>query len=179
MEEKKKEREVNLSDFDANFVISSFKNKERRNNPSSIPRALVPNYEKAETEQIAKEAEVATTTNNADISAESNKPNATDESTVSDVIDDAGGATSGMETTKRTTLNERKTAFGEYRKLFLTTPKITHRKPVFISEDLRERLDEIARKLGSKGMSASGFMENMAIHHLKMYDEDIEYWRKL
>ena len=71
MEEKKKEREVNLSDFDANFVISSFKNKERRNNPSSIPRALVPNYEKAETEQIAKEAEVATTTNNADISAES------------------------------------------------------------------------------------------------------------
>lgn len=179
MEEKKKEKEVNLSDFDANFVISSFKNKERRNNPSSIPRALVPNYEKAESEQKAKEAEAATTTNNADISAESNKPNTTDESTASDVIDDAGGTTSGTETTKRTTPKERKAAFEEYRKLFLTTPKITHRKPVFISEDLRERLDEIARKLGYKGMSASGFMENMAIHHLKMYDEDIEYWRKL
>lgn len=127
-------------------------------------------------EQKAKEAEAVT---NADISAESNKPNATDEGTASDVIDDAGGATSGTETTKRTTPKERKAAFEEYRKLFLTTPKITHRKPVFISEDLRERLDEIARKLGYKGMSASGFMENMAIHHLKMYDEDIEYWRKL
>lgn len=179
MEEKKKEKEVNLSDFDANFVISSFKNKERRNNPSSIPRALVPDYEKAETEPKAKEAKTATTTNNADISTESNKPNAADEGTTSDVINDAGGTTSGTETTKRTTSKERKAAFEEYRKLFLTTPKITHRKPVFISEDLRERLDEIARKLGYKGMSASGFMENMAIHHLKMYDEDIEYWRKL
>lgn len=39
---KKKNEEVNLSDFDANFVISSFKNKERRNNPSSIPRPLLP-----------------------------------------------------------------------------------------------------------------------------------------
>lgn len=42
---KKKDEEVNLSDFDANFVISSFKNKDRRNNPSSIPKALVPEQE--------------------------------------------------------------------------------------------------------------------------------------
>lgn len=42
---KKKNEEVNLSDFDANFVISSFKNKDRRNNPSSIPKALVPEQE--------------------------------------------------------------------------------------------------------------------------------------
>ena len=40
-----KKEEINLSDFDANFVISSFKNKERRNNPSSIPKALVPKQE--------------------------------------------------------------------------------------------------------------------------------------
>lgn len=173
MKEKKKEKEVNLSDFDASFVISSFKNKERRNNPSSIPRALVPDYEKA------KEAETTTATNSADISTESNKPNAADEGVISDVINDADGIVSGMETAKRTTSKERKTAFEEYRKRFLTTPKITHRKPIFISEDLRERLDEIARKLGDKGMSASGFMENMAVHHLKMYEDDIEHWRKL
>lgn len=42
---KKKDEEVNLSDFDANFVISSFKNKDRRNNPSSIPKALIPEQE--------------------------------------------------------------------------------------------------------------------------------------
>lgn len=45
----KKKEEVNLNDIDASFVISSFKNKERRNNPSSIPKALVPK-EKIETE---------------------------------------------------------------------------------------------------------------------------------
>lgn len=42
----KKKEDVNLNEIDASFVISSFKNKERRNNPSSIPRALVPEYEK-------------------------------------------------------------------------------------------------------------------------------------
>ncbi|MDH6310289.1 hypothetical protein M2451_003121 [Dysgonomonas sp. PFB1-18] len=42
----KKKEEVNLNEIDASFVISSFKNKERRNNPSSIPRALVPEHEK-------------------------------------------------------------------------------------------------------------------------------------
>ena len=48
-----KKEEVNLNEIDANFVISSFKNKERRNNPSSIPRALVPEHEK-EKEQDAE-----------------------------------------------------------------------------------------------------------------------------
>lgn len=54
----KKKEEVNLSEIDASFVISSFKNKERRNNPSSIPRALVPDYEKKQ-EQEAGEPEKA------------------------------------------------------------------------------------------------------------------------
>lgn len=50
-----KKEEVNLNEVDANFVISSFKNKERRNNPSSIPKALVPEHEKEqETESEEK-----------------------------------------------------------------------------------------------------------------------------
>ena len=83
------------------------------------------------------------------------------------------------DSTKRSSPRQRKAAYEEYRDLYLTTPKIKHRKPVFISEELRERLDEIARKLGNKGMSASGFLENMAIQHLKVFGEDIEYWRKM
>ena len=47
----KKKEEVNLTDIDASFVISSFKNKERRNNPSSIPRALVPEHEKKQEQE--------------------------------------------------------------------------------------------------------------------------------
>lgn len=49
-----KKEEVNLNEIDANFVISSFKNKERRNNPSSMPRALVPDNEQ---EQEAEQPE--------------------------------------------------------------------------------------------------------------------------
>lgn len=55
---KKKDEEVNLSDFDANFVISSFKNKDRRNNPSSIPKALVPEQEITSEEPAVVQTEV-------------------------------------------------------------------------------------------------------------------------
>ena len=48
----KKKEEVNLSDIDANFVIASFKNKDRLNNPSSIPRALVPEHEKNQEQEV-------------------------------------------------------------------------------------------------------------------------------
>lgn len=54
----KKKEDVNLSDIDASFVISSFKNKERRNNPSSIPRALVPEYEKKQEQEEEPEETV-------------------------------------------------------------------------------------------------------------------------
>lgn len=53
----KKKEEVNLNEIDANFVISSFKNKERRNNPSSMPRALVPEYEKEKEAERPEEKE--------------------------------------------------------------------------------------------------------------------------
>lgn len=41
-----KAKAINPKDIDASFVISSFKNKERRNNPSSIPKPLLPPEEK-------------------------------------------------------------------------------------------------------------------------------------
>ena len=51
----KKREDMNLNEIDANFVISSFKNKERRNNPSSIPRALVPEQKKEAEQPEEKE----------------------------------------------------------------------------------------------------------------------------
>lgn len=41
-----KDKAINPKDIDASFVISSFKNKERRNNPSSVPKPLLPPEEK-------------------------------------------------------------------------------------------------------------------------------------
>ncbi len=49
---------MNLYDFDANFVISSFKNKDRRNNPSSIPKALVPEQEVTPEEPAVIQTEI-------------------------------------------------------------------------------------------------------------------------
>ncbi|WP_291104636.1 MULTISPECIES: DUF3408 domain-containing protein [unclassified Dysgonomonas] len=157
----KEKDEVNLNDINASFVISSFKNKEKRNNPSMPARPLLPPQG---ADHIQTESDLSNT-----ISA----------STGVDIADVDSKSTIADDNTKRSSPRQRKAAFEKYRDLYLITPKIKHRKPVFISEELREQLDEIARRLGYKGMSASGFLENMAIHHLKEFGEDIEYWRKM
>lgn len=67
----------------------------------------------------------------------------------------------------------------DYQQTFLTVPKITDRKTVFISNELRERIVSIVRRLGTEKSSVSGFIENLVIHHLNEYMEDIESWKKL
>lgn len=59
------------------------------------------------------------------------------------------------------------------------SPRIEDRKPVFVSCEVRDRLDEYVRKLGSRRMSVSGLLENIARQHLEIYSEDFERWRKL
>ena len=54
-----------------------------------------------------------------------------------------------------------------------------YRKPVFVSETVRDELDRVVRYLGGKGMSASGLIENLVRLHLEAYRNDIEQWRKL
>jgi len=62
----------------------------------------------------------------------------------------------------------------DYKATFLTVPKLVDRKPVFVSREIRDQLDLIARRLGNRGTSVSGFIENMAKHHLEGYREEIE-----
>lgn len=50
-----KNKDVNLNEIDENFIIASFKNKDRLNNPSSEPRPLLPPEKKAEKEDIPSE----------------------------------------------------------------------------------------------------------------------------
>jgi hypothetical protein len=50
---------------------------------------------------------------------------------------------------------------------------------VFVSGEVRDRLDEIVRRLGGRGMSVSGLIENLARQHLLSYENDIDQWRKL
>ena len=80
---------------------------------------------------------------------------------------------------RRISSKQRRLSLDEYRTTYLQVPKITARKPVFVSGEVRDRLDEIVRRLGGRGMSASGLIENLARLHIEAYREDIEQWRKL
>lgn len=80
---------------------------------------------------------------------------------------------------KRISSRQRRLSLDEYRTTYLRVPKITDRKPVFVSGEVRDRLDGIVRRLGGRGMSASGMVENIVRLHLETYREDIEQWRKL
>ena len=80
---------------------------------------------------------------------------------------------------RRISSRQRKLSLEEYRKAFLQVPKIEDRKPVFVSGEVRDRLDEFVRRLGGRKMSVSGLLENIARQHLEIYSEDFEQWRKL
>lgn len=80
---------------------------------------------------------------------------------------------------KRVSSKQRRLSLEEYRTTYLQVPKIVNRKPVFVSEMVRDELDRVVRFLGGKGMSASGLIENLVRLHLDTYRNDIEQWRKL
>ena len=80
---------------------------------------------------------------------------------------------------RRISSRQRKLSLDEYRKTFLQVPRIEDRKPVFVSGEVRDRLDEFVRRLGGRKMSVSGLLENIARQHLEIYSEDFEQWRKL
>lgn len=80
---------------------------------------------------------------------------------------------------RRISNKQRKLSLEEYRTTYLQVPKITDRKPVFLSGEIRDKLDEIVRRIGSRGLSVSGLVENLARQHLSTYENDIAQWRKL
>lgn len=80
---------------------------------------------------------------------------------------------------KRVSSKQRRLSLEEYRTTYLQVPKIVNRKPLFVSETVRDELDRVVRFLGGKGMSASGLIENLVRLHLDTYRNDIEQWRKL
>ena len=80
---------------------------------------------------------------------------------------------------RRVSSKQRKLSLEEYRNTYLKVPVIIDRKPVFVSCEVRDRLEDYVRKLGGRKMSVSGLLENIARQHLALYDEDFEQWRKL
>ena len=97
------------------------------------------------------------------------------------MTDEPSGVTTGEAAMpqKRVSSKQRRLSLEEYRTTYLQVPKIINRKPVFVSETVRDELDRVVRYLGGKGMSASGLIENLVRLHLDAYRNDIEQWRKL
>ena len=83
-------------------------------------------------------------------------------------------------TARRVSSKQRKLSLDEYRATFLQVPRIVNRRPVFVSEEVRRKLDLIVLRLSdTRRMSVTGLLENICRHHIAMYENDIEQWRKL
>ena len=80
----------------------------------------------------------------------------------------------------RVSSKQRKLSLEEYRATFLQVPRIVNRRPVFVSEGVRQQLDLIVLRLSeTRRMSVTGLLENICRHHIETYKDDIEQWRKL
>ena len=100
---------------------------------------------------------------------------------IADVIEEAQPSTTVESPTiqRRVSGKQRRLSLEEYRSSYLKVPIIIDRKPVFVSCEVRDRLEDYVRKLGGRKMSVSGLLENIARQHLDTYDADFELWRKL
>ena len=98
-----------------------------------------------------------------------------------DEIEEAQASTAAEPPTiqRRVSGKQRRLSLEEYRITYLKVPVIIDRKPVFVSCEVRDRLEDYVRKLGGRKMSVSGLLENIARQHLETYDTDFEQWRKL
>ena len=81
---------------------------------------------------------------------------------------------------RRVSSKQRKLSLDEYRATFLQVPKVVNRRPVFVSEEVRNKLDLIVLRLSdTRRMSVTGLLENICRHHITMYEDDFDQWRKL
>lgn len=142
-------------DIDAQEIIGMFRPEMRRLKPEEVGLVSV-----SDTQCVASEPNVQT---------EITQP--------TDTTVTAEQPAQGI--SDRVGVKQQRATLEKYRQTFLRVPKIENRKPVFVSCEVRDRLDEIVRRLGGRRMSVSGLIENLARHHLETYGDDIERWRKL
>lgn len=141
-----KKEEVNLNEIDASFVISSFKNKERRNNPSSIPKALVPEYEK---EQEVKPEEIP-------------KSEITEEKQEVQI----------PVAQPRETIRKKKGQIN-YKDTFVRRNEIKTRECVYISREIHSKIVKLVRALEDTSITIGGYIDIVLSEHLEQHKEEI------
>lgn len=141
-----KKEEVNLNEIDANFVISSFKNKERRNNPSSIPRPLVPEYEKEQKGQ----------------SEEKTEPEIPEEK--QDVQEPVAQARES---------GRKKKGQVNYKETFVRRNEIKTRECVYISREIHSKVVKLVRSLDDTSITIGGYIDIVLMEHLEQHKDEI------
>lgn len=145
----KKKEEVNLSEIDASFVISSFKNKERRNNPSAIPRPLLPPAREKDPEEPEAEPEEVETPAVAGEKQEVQIP-----------------ATPSQN-------NRKKKGQVNYKETFVRRNEIKTRECVYISREIHSKIVKLVRALEDTNITIGGYIDVVLSEHLEQNKEDI------
>jgi len=139
-----KDKEVNLNEIDENFIISSFKNKERRNNPSSEPRPLLPpgktDYPEKEIITEAKEAAPVTQTENPKEESRRKRSKSPDYEELF-LVDSGIPTRSG--------------------------------KLVSIREKYHKRIAKIVKEIGENNVSIFSYIDNVLSHHFDVFQDEI------
>ena len=141
-----KKQDVNLNDIDTNFVISSFKNKERRNNPSSMPRALVPENEKEQ--QV--EVEDTTETEHIEEKQEDSAP-------VAQVRENS----------------RKRKGQVNYKETFIRRNEIKTRECVYISREIHSKVVKLVRALDDTSITIGGYIDIVLSEHLEQNKDEI------
>lgn len=138
-----KEKQVNLNEIDANFIISSFKNKDRRNNPNSKPRPLLPPEKKNEEDVVEETTELE------------EKPKAQS----SNIQSREGG--------------RKRKGQSKYRETFMRRNEIKFRESVYISHTIHEKIVRLIRVLEDSNITIGGYIDLVLSEHLEQHREEI------
>lgn len=136
-------KEINPKDIDASFVISSFKNKERRNNPSSIPRPLLPPDKEKEQEAEPEEAVPPVSTIREEAPREETKR-------------------------KRAKSPDYESLFIQEAGITARTGK-----SVYIRKDHHDKIMKIVQVIGKNQVSLFSYIDNVLKHHFETFRDDI------
>ena len=88
-------------------------------------------------------------------------------------------ATSTEEIHQRMGKTKDRKQLSEFQGKYLQPFRNSHRKAVYVSEEIQRKLDFVVRRIGEHGASVSGYVEQVLREHLDQYKEDVERWRKL
>ncbi|MDL2243678.1 DUF3408 domain-containing protein, partial [Bacteroidales bacterium OttesenSCG-928-J19] len=129
------------------FIISSFKNKERRNNPSSIPRPLLPPDKKKQ------EVEV--------------EPEETPKNEVSEEKQEVQVSVQPRESTRK------RKGQVNYKETFTRRNEIKTRECVYISREIHTKIVKLVRALEDTSITIGGYIDVVLSEHLEQHKDEI------